>query len=69
MVIFKLGEEMRHDVINMSRALTLDRAKYESPTGIEALTTELRRTRGELGHIQGSRVSNVEIVMYVIHKE
>ena len=53
MVIFKLGEEMRHDVINMSRALTLDREKYESPTGIEALTTELRRTRRELGHIQG----------------
>ena len=51
MVIFKLGEEMRHDVINMSRALTLDREKYESPTRIEALTTELRRTRGELGHI------------------
>jgi len=51
MVILKLGEEMRHDVINMSRAL--DREKYESPTGIEALTTELRRTRGELGHIKG----------------
>ena len=53
MVIFKLGEEMRHDVINMSRALTLDREKYESPTGIEALTTELRSTRGELGHKRG----------------
>lgn len=53
MVIFKLGEEMRHDGINMSRALTLDREKYEPPTGIEALTTELRSTRGELGHIRG----------------
>ena len=53
MVIFKLGEEMRHDVINKSRALTLDKEKYESPTGIEAPTTELRSTRGELGHIRG----------------
>ena len=40
---------MRNDVINMSRE------KSESPTGIER-TSELRRTRGELGHIQGSRM-------------
>ena len=40
--------------------------KSESPTGIEpmnhrwdALTTELRRTRGELGHIQGSGMTCV----------
>ena len=39
------------------------------------LTTELWKTRGELGHIQGScvlctaRMSNVEIVMCVISKE
>ena len=44
----------------------------------DALTTDLRRTRGKLGHIQGScitcalrtaKISNVEIVMCVLHKE
>ena len=48
-------------MINMSRHGT--KKKSESPTGIEpmtfphrsdALTTELRRTLGEQGHIQGS---------------
>ena len=33
----------------------MSREKSESPTGIER-TSELRRTRGELGHIQGSRM-------------
>ena len=56
----KFGEEMR-SVINISRAQ--DKEKSESPTLIEpiwptvhrsdALTTELRWTCGELGHIQG----------------
>ena len=44
----------------------------------DALTTDLWRTRGELGHIQGTsmtrvlhtaRKSNVQIVMSVIYKE
>jgi len=81
MVNFKLGEEMRNDVINMSRAW--DKEKSESLAGIEpwpsihrwdALASELQRTCGKLGHIQGScirmtyvlrtaRISNVEIVM------
>jgi len=49
---------MRNDVTNISQAR--DKKKSESPTGIEpsvhrsdAPTTELRRTRGELGHMQG----------------
>ena len=35
-VNFKLGEEMRKDVIIMSR--TRNREKSESPTGIEPMT-------------------------------
>ena len=56
----KFGEEMRSE-INISRAQ--DKEKSESPTLIEpiwptvhrsdALTTELRWTYGDLGHIQG----------------
>ena len=83
MVNFKLIEEMRKDVISMSQALekksesrkefgTCDISQHRS----EALTTELRRTRGMLGHIQGScmscvpaRTKNVESVMCVINEE
>ena len=55
-VNFKLSEEMRKDVIIMSRASesrqefgTCDIPQHRS----DALTTELRSTRGMLGHIQG----------------
>ena len=62
MVNFKLGQEMKNDVINMSRVW--DKEKFEknprqelnplsSVHQSDALTTELRRSRGELGHIQG----------------
>lgn len=62
MVNFKLGQEMKNDVINMSRVW--DKEKIEknprqelnplsSVQQSDALTTELRRSRGELGHIQG----------------
>ena len=62
MVNFKLGQEMKNDVINMSRVW--DKEKMEKNPRQElnplscvhqsdALTTELRRSRGELGHIQG----------------
>ena len=83
MVNFKLSEEMRKDVIIMSRARDnksesrQEFGTYEIPQHrSDALTTELRRTRGMLGHIQGSclscvsaRTNNVESVMCVINKE
>ena len=62
MVNFKLGEEMKNDVINMSRVWDMEKIEKKPRQELnplssvhqsDALTTELRRSRGELGHIQG----------------
>ena len=77
---------MRDDVINMSRARHKDKKLspwqelnlWPSAQRLDALTSELRRTRDVLGQTKGSymtyvlrtsRISNVEIVMCVINKE
>ena len=64
MVNFKLGEEVRNEVINMSRARDKEKnlssqqdlQLWPSVHRSDALTTELRRIRGELCHIQSSCV-------------
>ena len=74
LVNLKLGEEMRNDLINMSWAWDKEKSWVSDRNWTyvhwsDALSTELRRTHGELGHIQGScmtcvlriaRISNVE---------
>ena len=77
MVNFKLSEEMRNDVINMSWAWDKEKKLsfqqelnlWPSVHWSDALSTELQRTHGELGLIQGScmrcvlhtaRISDVE---------
>ena len=51
MVNFKLGEEMRY-VINMTWAWDKEKSWVSDRNwnGLDALSTELQRTYGELGH-------------------
>ena len=67
MIDFKLVEEMRSDVINMSRAWDTRNPSPQQELNLwpyvyrsdDLLTTELRSTRGELGQIQGSCMTSV----------